>query len=51
VNILPVLFGLLSATFWGAADFGGGLVSKRTSAYGAVILGHTTGLVLLLAQG
>ena len=29
--MLPILYGIISATSWGAADFIGGLVSKRTS--------------------
>lgn len=47
----PILLGLLSALTWGAADFGGGLASKRTNSYGVVIGSHTISLsaFLLLA--
>jgi len=49
--LTPILLGLLSALTWGAADFGGGLASKRTNSYGVVIGSHTISLsaFLLLA--
>lgn len=47
--MLSILFGLLSALNWGAADFSGGLASRHSSAYGVVIGGQATGLALLLA--
>jgi len=33
-----VVLGLLSATAWGAADFGGGLLSRRAPLFGVVLL-------------
>jgi drug/metabolite transporter (DMT)-like permease len=48
--ILPILFGLSSALTWGAADFVGGLVAKRTNTYGIVILAHIGSLILLVAS-
>lgn len=44
----PILFGLLSALTYGAADFTGGLIAKRTSSLGIVILGHIGSLLLLV---
>lgn len=46
--MFTILFGLLSALTWGAADFSGGLASRRANAYGVVICGQAAGLVLLL---
>ena len=45
---LPILLGLLSALTWGAADFGGGLTTKRTSALGVVLGSHLISLVAFL---
>lgn len=45
--LLGVAFGLASATGWGAADFYGGIASKRSSAFGVVILSQLVGFVLL----
>jgi uncharacterized membrane protein len=45
---LPILFGLISALTYGAADFTGGLIAKRTSSLGIVILGHIGSLFLLV---
>jgi drug/metabolite transporter (DMT)-like permease len=47
--MLAVLLGLVSAGAWGAADFTGGLASRRTGAYQAVLYGETTGLPAILA--
>ncbi len=44
-----VIFGLLSALTWGAADFTGGIASKRTNVYGVVIGAEGFGLVLMVA--
>ncbi len=44
-----ILFGLLSALAWGAADFSGGLASRRTAAHVVVICGQASGMALLLA--
>ncbi len=46
--MLSILFGLSSALAWGAADFCGGLASRKAKAYQAVMLGEASGLVLLL---
>ena len=35
--MLPVLFGLSSALSWGAADFCGGLASRKGKAYQVVL--------------
>jgi len=44
----PVLFGLAAAAAWGAADFSGGMATKRASAYAVVIGSEVVGLVVLL---
>jgi len=46
--LLSILFGLSAALGWGAADFMGGLASRRTGAYRAVLYGEITGLVFLI---
>ncbi len=46
--MIPILLGLASAFSWGAADFTGGLVSRKTGAFRAVLLGETVGLLLLV---
>jgi drug/metabolite transporter (DMT)-like permease len=46
--MLSILFGLSSALAWGAADFCGGLASRKAKAYQAVLFGEAAGLVLLL---
>jgi drug/metabolite transporter (DMT)-like permease len=46
---LPIFYGLLSALTWGAADFVGGLITKKTNAFGVVIVGHIGSLILLVA--
>jgi drug/metabolite transporter (DMT)-like permease len=43
-----ILFGLSSALTWGAADFCGGLASRKARAYQAVLFGEATGLLVLL---
>lgn len=45
---LSIIFGLVSALTYGAADFTGGLIAKRTSSLGIVILGHIGSLILLV---
>lgn len=47
--MLSILFGLSSALAWGAADFCGGLASRKARAYQAVLLGEAVGLAALLA--
>jgi drug/metabolite transporter (DMT)-like permease len=46
--MLSILYGLSSALVWGAADFCGGLASRKARPYQAVLLGEVVGLVLLL---
>lgn len=43
-----ILFGLLSALSWGAGDFSGGMASRKTGAYLAVLYGEIIGLAFLL---
>lgn len=47
--MLSVIFGLSAALGWGAADFTGGLASRRTGAYRAVLYGEAVGLVFIVA--
>lgn len=47
--MLSILYGLTSALVWGAADFTGGLASRRSDPYRTVLLGEAIGLLLLLA--
>jgi drug/metabolite transporter (DMT)-like permease len=43
--LLSIFYGILSAGTWGAADFIGGLASKRTSPYRVLFLAEIAGLV------
>jgi len=43
--LLPIIYGISSALAWGAADFIGGLASKRTSPYRILFLGELAGVV------
>ena len=43
--MLSIFYGILSAATWGAADFIGGLASKRTSPYRVLFLAEIAGLV------
>lgn len=43
--MLPILYGLISSTAWGAADFIGGLLSKRTSPIRVLYLAEIAGFV------
>ena len=43
--MLSIVYGILSATTWGAADFMGGLASKRTSPYRVLFLAEIAGLL------
>ena len=45
--MLSVLFGLSSALSWGGGDFFGGLASRKTGPYRAVLYGEAFGLILL----
>jgi drug/metabolite transporter (DMT)-like permease len=46
--LISILFGLTSAASWGAADFTGGLASRKTGAYQAVFYGEVIGLIIIL---
>lgn len=46
--MISILFGLGAALTWGAADFNGGLASKRSNPYGVVAVAHSISLGLLL---
>jgi drug/metabolite transporter (DMT)-like permease len=43
--LLSIIYGILSAGSWGAADFIGGLASKRTSPYRVLFLSELAGLI------
>ena len=43
--MLSIFYGILSAATWGAADFIGGLASKRTSPYRVLFLAEIAGMV------
>ena len=47
--MLSILFGLVSALTWGAADFTGGIASKRADVYGVVIGAEAFGMLLVTA--
>ncbi len=47
--MLSILFGIGSALAWGAADFTGGLASKRALPYQVLIVSEIAGLVPILA--
>lgn len=47
--MLPIFYGILSAATWGAADFIGGLASKRTSPYRVLFLAEIAGLIPFIA--
>jgi drug/metabolite transporter (DMT)-like permease len=44
VTITAILFGIASALTWGAADFGGGIASKKTNPYAVVFWGDLIGM-------
>ena len=46
--MLSTIFGLTSALSWGAADFCGGLASRKAKAHQVVLFGEAVGLALLL---
>ena len=43
--MLSIIYGIASAATWGAADFIGGLASKRTSPYRVLFLAEIAGLI------
>jgi drug/metabolite transporter (DMT)-like permease len=48
--LLSIIYGILSAGTWGAADFIGGLASKRTSPYRVLFLAEIAGLIPFTAS-
>lgn len=46
--MLPILYGLISSASWGAADFIGGLATKRTSSIRVLYLAEIAGFVPFL---
>jgi len=48
--LLSILYGLTSAITWGAADFTGGIASRRTNVYGVVIVAEGFSMVLCAAM-
>jgi drug/metabolite transporter (DMT)-like permease len=46
--MLSVFYGLMSALVWGAADFTGGMASRRAGAFRVVLFGEAIGTILLL---
>jgi drug/metabolite transporter (DMT)-like permease len=46
---LPALLGLLAAITWGAADFAGGLATRRAAPSRVVLIAHGVSLLLLAA--
>ena len=44
---MPYLLAILSAVFYGAADFTGGIVTRRVSAIPVVLISQASGLVLV----
>lgn len=47
--MLSILYGILSAASWGAADFIGGIATKRTRAYRVLYLAEIASLIPFLA--
>lgn len=46
--MLSVSFGLMSALLWGAADFTGGMASRKTGAFRVVFFGEVVGTLVLV---
>jgi drug/metabolite transporter (DMT)-like permease len=46
---IVALLSLAAAASWGAADFSGGLASKKSNVYGVVLLAHAVGLIFTIA--
>ncbi|MFX1250950.1 MAG: EamA family transporter [Promethearchaeota archaeon] len=47
-ELSAILFGLMSATSWGAGDFSGGIATKRNPVFNVVIISQAVGLSLLI---
>jgi hypothetical protein len=45
---LALLFGLASASVWGAGDFSGGLATKRGNVYSVVLISQIAGGMFLV---
>jgi drug/metabolite transporter (DMT)-like permease len=43
-----VIFGLLAAVAWGAADFGGGLTTRRATLFGVVLVSQVVGMLVAI---
>ncbi len=46
-EILAVIYGLASASFWGTSDFSGGFVTKTISVFGVLLVADIVGIALL----
>jgi uncharacterized membrane protein len=46
--VLSVVFGLLAAAFYGAADFCGGLAARRTAVFAVTVISQFAGFAVLL---
>ncbi len=46
---IVALLSLAAAASWGAADFSGGLATKKSNVYGVVLVAHAIGLLFTLA--
>jgi drug/metabolite transporter (DMT)-like permease len=46
--VVSIVLGLLAAAFYGAADFCGGLASRRTAVFGVTAISQVVGLLVLL---
>lgn len=47
-ELAVILLGLVSAASWGAADFSGGVATKRTNVYSVIIFSQLIGAVFLI---
>jgi len=46
-----LVFGLIAALTWGAADFGGGMTSRRAGVFGVVFISQLAGMLIALGLG
>ena len=47
-NLVSAALSLSAAASWGAADFSGGLATKRSNVFGVVVIAHGIGLLFML---
>jgi len=47
-ELAAILLGLVSAASWGAADFSGGVATRRTNVYTVIIFSQLVGIVILI---